>query len=185
MFRGPCIALLILLLAGCATDPAQPALGRPEPVEGWTNYETIYRTGAFYIGGRPTEPGLQRAADAGVTTVIDLGATDLGFDEAAVVEGLGMRYERVPVKSDTFSGADVDRVAEIIAAADGPVLIHCNSSNRAGAMWASYLYRYREANREDAMSAGIAAGMRKPVVIESAERVMTEPRQVKVPLEID
>ena len=54
-----------------------------------------------------------------------------------MVEAQGLRYVSVPVTPETLSLADVEAVEKVLADAGArPVLLHCASSNRVGAVWA-------------------------------------------------
>ncbi len=74
----------------------------------------------------------------GFRTVVNLRTEKEGAaEERAVVEAQGLRYVWVPVTADSFSLADVDAVQKVLDdPSSGPVLLHCASSNRVGAVWA-------------------------------------------------
>jgi uncharacterized protein (TIGR01244 family) len=114
--------------------------------------------------GQPTAQELEHAAEGGVRTVINLRTDgEPGFEwEAAAVERLGLLYVHIPIGGP----GDLTRenVARFDAALDaaiarGPVLVHCASGNRNGALFA-----LREAWREStppdrALAIGRAAGL--------------------------
>jgi uncharacterized protein (TIGR01244 family) len=136
----------------------------------------VTREGHYTFAGQPSEAALERYAAEGGSMVIDLrtqqGRDISGFDERAKVEALGMTYVHIPISPPTLSPADVDRFASAIDAADGPILIHCGTSNRVGGVWAAYLARERGLTAERAIEAGKAAGMRSEDVEQAARRVM-------------
>jgi uncharacterized protein (TIGR01244 family) len=120
--------------------------------------------------GQPDSELLSLAKDAGYTTVVDLRRTteDRGMDEAAEVAALGMQYIALPV--DGANGVTYENAAaldKILAAAEGPVLLHCASGNRVGALHA-LSRKVAGASNEDALAAGLAAGLTRlePVVVE-------------------
>jgi len=111
--------------------------------------------------GQPDSEVLAIAKDAGFTTVVDMrrATEDRGMDEAAVVASMGMRYITLPV--DGANGVTYENAAEldkIMAAADGPVLLHCASGNRVGALYA-LSEKMAGASNEEALAAGKAAGL--------------------------
>lgn len=79
-------------------------------------------------------------------------------DEAAAVEGAGMRYENVPVDMSGVDEALIERVGERIRAAEGPVLVHCASGRRAGAMALMNLAVERGMTAEQCLDAASAMG---------------------------
>jgi uncharacterized protein (TIGR01244 family) len=97
-------------------------------------------------------------------------------EEEAAVKAAGLKYVSVPVTAESLSAKDVDAVAAVLAdPASGPVLLHCHSSNRVGAVWA--LLQLREGKSlEDAEAAGRAAGLTSPTLLEAVRRVAGAPR---------
>ncbi|MEG2804150.1 sulfur transferase domain-containing protein [Stenotrophomonas sp.] len=115
----------------------------------------------LYSAGQPSAAQLQQAAAAGVTTVIDLRQPDedRGFDETRVAEGLGLRYVRIPVAGAAgLTEANARALHTALAQSSGPVLVHCASGNRAGALLA-VLQARDGAPVEAALQFGRDAGM--------------------------
>ena len=99
---------------------------------------TVAPVDGISAAGQPNEAALAVFAKEGYTTVIDLRTEgeDRGMDEAAVVAGLGMEYVVLPISRDGITFESAKTLDEFIEAADGPVLLHCGSSNRVGALLA-------------------------------------------------
>ena len=104
-----------------------------------------------YISGQPTEQGLRELAAQGVTTVVNLRTppemTRIGFDEAALIKQLGMKYVYLPMRGNQefpYSPANVKSFADAMSASKGKVLLHCTVAWRASHMWAAYLIQYRQ-----------------------------------------
>lgn len=125
----------------------------------------LWRDGRILIGGQPDETALGRFQEMGVTVVINLRSTAemddrerVPFDEAAVVDGLGMEYVHIPLGGEDhpYTPQAVDRFADVIERHDGPVLLHCTVAWRASYMWAAYLVSQQGFSLEDAMARGEA-----------------------------
>jgi len=87
--------------------------------------------------GQPSEAEFKVFANSGYTTIIDLKGVkeDRGLDEQAVVKSLGMNYISLPIEDDeAISFENAAKLGLLIANADGPILLHCGSSNRVGAL---------------------------------------------------
>jgi uncharacterized protein (TIGR01244 family) len=115
----------------------------------------------LYTGGQPTAEQLQQAATAGITTVIDLRqpTEDRGFDETATAASLGLHYVRIPVGGAAgLTPAKVQALQAALAQANGPVLLHCASGNRVGALLA-LMKAQQGASTEQALQFGREAGM--------------------------
>lgn len=100
--------------------------GRASPVDGLS------------AAGQPDEAALQVFADSGYAAVIDMrtASENRGFDEAATVERLGMKYVAFPIGGDDITFDKARELDALLQQYDGPVLLHCASSNRVGALLA-------------------------------------------------
>jgi uncharacterized protein (TIGR01244 family) len=153
----------VLLLAAAASAQTLDVPNRHEPLAGITT------------AGQPTAAALEAAANAGYKAVIDLRglAEDRGFDERAAVQRLGMSYVSLPVEG--AAGVTYENAAELdrwLAELPKPVLLHCTSANRAGALLALRA-RLNGADAAAALELGTAAGLTglKPTV----EQKLAEP----------
>jgi uncharacterized protein (TIGR01244 family) len=165
----PRVICLYVLLAVAAVACGRSMQHGPSvvaaPVPDGAQFNNLFQDEGMYFSGQPTEVGLEEMAAAGVTTVINLRADGemaekVPFDESAVVERLGMKYVHLPFTSETFGPSLVEQVADAIDGSDGKMLLHCASSNRVGAMWASYLNRRRDVGLDEAVERGKAVGLR-------------------------
>jgi uncharacterized protein (TIGR01244 family) len=105
----------------------------------------------MFIAGQPTEKALRELSAKGLTTVVNLRMPEemarVGFDEAALVQELGMNYVYIPMRGTTdhpYGPKQLDAFATAMAAADGKVLLHCTIAWRASHLWAAYLIRERK-----------------------------------------
>lgn len=111
--------------------------------------------------GQPDNAVLSTFAEAGYIAVVDLRTDkeDREIDEAVTVMGLGMSYVSMPIDSE--KDINFEKAAEldkILSGFDGPVLVHCASGNRVGALFA-LREKANGATNEAAIAAGKAAGM--------------------------
>ncbi len=128
--------------------------------------------------GQPNLDSLESLAESGYTTIIDLRRPEesRGIDEQAAVEGLGMSYINLPV--DGANGINYENAAALnrfLSGANGPVLVHCGSGNRAGALLA-LTEKLNGADNEAALAFGREAGLTglEPTVRERLENPGTE-----------
>lgn len=115
----------------------------------------------IFIGGQPTERALREMKEKGVTTVVNLRTPEemkssVSFDEAALIEKLGMKYVHLPVRGNAdmpYSPAVLDKFTQALRdAKGGKVLLHCTIAWRASHLWAAYLIRERNIPVEDALA---------------------------------
>jgi len=164
--------LLAALVASCApagSPPAAPA-GGDTPAAAAHSTELLPIPNAripeagVLSGGQPTPEQIEAASKAGFRTVINLRtAEEKGFEwESTEVERLGMRYVQIPVAG--ADGLTRDNVEQIDAALReareaGPVLLHCGSGNRIGAILALRKAWLEGAEPDAALKYGLATGL--------------------------
>ena len=170
-------AVLAVGIGGCAAEPKDQAIAKPEPVAGWDGVKNVSRADRFTFAGQPTESALEKFSGEGGTLVIDLrthqGADAAVFDEQARVEALGMKYAHLPITAASFSRADVDRFAQLAGATKGQILVHCASSNRVGGLWAAYLAITQGVYSQEAIAQGKAAGLHSAEAESATLRVIS------------
>jgi uncharacterized protein (TIGR01244 family) len=129
--------------------------------------ETVVRVGnvvpvqGVTTAGQPDAAALTVFAEQGYKTVIDIRTEpeDRGMDEATVIGDLGMEYIAFPIdKPEAINFDNARELTRLIAESEGPVLVHCGSSNRVGALFA--LQKSLDgADDEVALEYGREAGM--------------------------
>jgi uncharacterized protein (TIGR01244 family) len=124
-------------------------------------------------GGRPRPEHLREAKAQGVRTVINLcpPAEAGDYDEPALVAELGMEYVNIPVSGAAdLTVAKARQLADALADAGPahPVLLHCQSGNRIGALMAVKARFVDGLPPEAALAAGRAAGLKglEPAVVQ-------------------
>ena len=123
--------------------------------------ETIPSDVRFVASGQPDEAMLQAISAAGFSAVVDMrsAAEDRGFDEQKEIERLGMAYVLLPIGSaEEISFENAAVLDQILADNKGPVLLHCASGNRVGALYA-LREKMHGASNDEALVVGKAAGM--------------------------
>ena len=114
--------------------------------------------------GQPEEVHLKRLAEAGYRTVVDLrtpGETPRPDEWGKVVRRAGMEYVNIPVGHKDIDNVTFDRFRELIR--DGgrrPVLVHCSSANRVGALLIPYLILEEDMAPEMAREIAAEVGLR-------------------------
>jgi len=89
--------------------------------------------------GQPDAKAFAIVADSGYVAVIDMRGPNenRGLDEKAVVEALGLEYIEFPlVGREAISFENAQRLDKLLTDIDGPVLLHCGSGERVGAILA-------------------------------------------------
>jgi uncharacterized protein (TIGR01244 family) len=123
-------------------------LGEVHPVDGVTS------------AGQPDEAGFSVFAEEGYVAVIDIRTEgeDRGLDEPSVVADLGMEYVSMPIGRDDITVEKANELGKLLEQYDEPVLVHCASANRVGALMALKAFS-DTGDAELALEVGRAGGM--------------------------
>lgn len=117
----------------------------------------------LWVSGQPDAAQFAALKTAGFGRVINLRplAETPDFDEAALLAALGLDYRHLPVSGP----GDLDR-ARVAALdgllaepTDGPVLVHCATGNRVGALMALRAAWLGQQSEEQALAVGRAHGL--------------------------
>mgnify|MGYP001827704577 FL=1 len=160
--------LAVLLLLGLGTacsvayeqDPGAPSTLKAD-LDAVVEQRQVTPVDGVTTAGQPDAEAFKVFAEAGYVAVIDIrtAGEDRGLDEAAVVQGLGMDYLQMPVGgSDGITFENAEKLDQLIGLYDEPVLVHCGSANRVGALFALHVFR-ETGDMDKALEAGRAAGL--------------------------
>lgn len=136
------------------------------PNELWLDIPNCCTPGTgLCTGGRPRPEHFAQAKAKGVRTVINLcpPGEACDYDEAAVVSGLGLHYVNIPVAGPADITVDKAKaLAQAMAeySPGHPVLLHCASGNRVGALMAMKARFVDGKSPAEALAEGRAAGLK-------------------------
>ena len=173
------MTLLVTLLLAAGCEAAEEATS-PGAVEGpfvWGAVPNVTRLGNLWFAGQPDGAGLEAAKQNGVAVIVNLREPgELRWDEAAAVEGLGMRYYSVPVSRwRPYTARAFDRIAEIVAVnSEKQILIHCGNSNRSGAWLAAQLVQRVGLSVDQALSVARRAGLNQEPFVQRVRAYLAE-----------
>lgn len=127
----------------------------------------LYRD--MLLGGRPTLDQYKALSQSGYTTVIDLRAmSEEGVtEEHKLVQELGMQAVSIPIGGpNDITKESAGQLDQALANANGPVVLHCASGNRVGALLAMRAFWVQGKSPLESLSIGQESGLTKlkPVV---------------------
>ena len=170
MKRYPALALAAALsVAGCAT----PSVGTRLPAVAGA----VSPAPGIVSAGRLDASDIERAREAGIREIIDLtlDAETPGFDEAAAVRNAGLAYANLPLSGPgDLTLENVQAFDAMLRSAERPVLVHCGSGNRVGAMAALRAAWVDGRPAEEAIAVGKSWGL-KGLEDEVRRRIGGEP----------
>ncbi len=184
------VSLLVLLCSatGCSgSDPQRASSDKPQvvadspiqagmatlpaPAEQILNGVMVGED--VLVGGQPDREQLIAIAEGGYRSVINLRTEgEKGNTDPAFVESLGMDYVEIPIGgTDDLTEENARRLASTLEEVERPVVVHCGSSNRVGALFALKAYYVDGLAAEEALLIGQEAGMTRlePVIRQKLE----------------
>jgi len=148
---------LLLLLVSCVSNTAVDvqALERAQ-INNFSAPESL-----VFASGQPTQEQFPVMAQAGIKHVISLRTEgELDWDEAALAKSQGIQFHSISVSGrDGVTSENAQTLETLLQSLDGqPVLLHCGSSNRVGALKA-VTARDGGASIEEALTEGRRWGL--------------------------
>lgn len=151
---------LISLLTFALSDFAAEI---PKDLEGVMNLQ--HPASTLYAAGQPKPDEFVAFAKAGVAHVINLRPPQEApeLDEAAIVAKAGMNYYNIPIAGTSDLTRDNVKQLDTLLGKIGnePVLIHCSSGNRVGALMALRAAWLHNASIDEAIKTGESYGLTK------------------------
>jgi len=167
------VILGVLALAACSQEPTldNDIIGQADIVNLLAPEENIVS------GGQPTEEQFQVLADAGIRHVINLRTPqEMDFDEEALVESLGMEYHSIPVA--VSAGITRDNAQELYDLLENfagePVVVHCASGQRVGALIALSAQQNQGMDAASALEEGQRWGLSSPRLTPVVRQVLDQ-----------
>lgn len=123
----------------------------------------IHLSPKLAVGGQPTASQLIDAKAMGLKQIINLRpvSEDAGFDEAATLADMAVGYHCLPISGRADLTLENVRHFDAMLAAvgDAPLLVHCASGNRVGALFALRAAWLQGAEPEVALQVGKTHGL--------------------------
>lgn len=118
----------------------------------------------LWVGGQPNLDEFSELKKIGIRHVINLRPEMemQGFDEGSYVELLDMTYWQLPIVGmNDLTPQAAEQLDAQLQAAEGPVLVHCASGNRVGALFALHAFFITCLDAESALQVGREHGLTK------------------------
>lgn len=171
-----CAPMLLLACSGATATQAPAQSPTPQVASSTAGLDAFRQPREnLWTGGRPSDADLDAfAATPGGLVISLLSADELG-DEAERVAARNLGFLLIPITGAVDLTEDNARkLGEALRNHEGqPVLLHCGSGNRAGALLAMEAFYVRGENVEAAIALGKNAGLTS---LESAVREHLTPR---------
>ena len=157
--------LSVMIAAACATEAEDTqGAGRLEAMQA-RKAAKFHHIDGYYLTSQPSAEEFRGARDSmGVKAVLNLRFPEESPGEEQIVRDLGLRYENVPFRSpETLSDRVFEDARKILRTHDeSPILMHCKSGNRVGAIWFAFRVLDMGIAPNDALEEAKVVGLKKP-----------------------
>ena len=155
---------LLLATVLCAAQKPDTVVNKLEPSK-CGNVGNLHRFGKIYLAGQPQADDFRIAHEMGIKSVLSIREqSELDWDEKKVVEDLGMQYFHVPFRGPKKLTDDVFAKTRKLFSdkAKHPIMVHCGSANRVGAVWLAHRVLDDALTEEAALAEAKKVGLRTP-----------------------
>lgn len=131
----------------------------------------LHELNGIYLAGQPSGKDLEVARKKGIKSIINLRPKrELSFNEEAIAKKLGMKYYHVPFAApETLTDKVFDQVRTILKDKENrPILLHCGSANRVGAVWLAHRMLDDKLSFEEARKEARTVGLRTQAYLAKA-----------------
>ena len=125
----------------------------------------LHAVKGVYLGSQPSKEDLAQLKADGLKTVVSLRHANetKDWDEAATARELGLAWVHIPWQGpEQLDDAVFDRAREALRTAQRPLLVHCGSGNRVGAVWIPFRVLDEGADLEKAATEARTIGLKTP-----------------------
>ena len=123
----------------------------------------VHSLGDVYLAGQPKPEDFEVAKAEGIKTIINLRhAKEINdVDEEATVKAAGLDYVHLPWNGEGELTDDViQRSRKLFETAERPILMHCGSANRVGALWIPWRVLDGNVSLEEAIDEAKTIGLK-------------------------
>ncbi|QDT23258.1 protein tyrosine phosphatase family protein [Gimesia chilikensis] len=173
--------LLIFCLATYPTtvwgDSKTESVCRMLQAEELGQISPLHRSGQIYLAGQPGEDDFNLIQKAGVKTVINLRPSrELKWDEAMYLKMLNLDYVQIPFRApESLTPAIFDQCRKLLNdKSKQPLVLHCASANRVGAIWLTHRVLDDGLSFEAALAEAKQVGLKTPGYIEQARAYIAQ-----------
>jgi uncharacterized protein (TIGR01244 family) len=143
--------------------------------------QRLHTLGGVFLASQPEKEDFTHAKEGGIKTVLNLREGDeVDWDEGELVKSLGMEYVNIPFKTpSTLTDEVFDKSRKLLGDKEKrPLLVHCSSANRVGAVWLAHRVLDGGKTYDEALKEAKTVGLKLPAYEEKAkdyiERMQTK-----------
>ena len=174
------MSFFFVFISGCSHHHKAMTTEKLEPYECGTITRLHTYQGVF-LASQPQPEDFEQAKMGGVKTVINMRhAHEIKtFDEHELVESLGLAYANPAWNGpDELTDGMLDQIRDLLKTADRPILLHCSSGNRVGAVWLAHRAIDGGLDLDEALTESKVVGLRSPAYEQKVKEYIKRRREM-------
>lgn len=189
MFARLMIAAVVLSFSIVLADDKPAKIEKPKKLEP-AKCGAVKQLHAFddiYLAGQPSAEDFAEFKKRGVKSVLNVRTKEeLDFDEAKTIKSLGLEYHHIPVAGpDALTDENFDKIRKLLnTKEERPLLFHCASANRVGAVWLAHRVLDGGLTYDAALAEAKTVGLKAPSLEAKAKEYIAKQKSKK-PTESD
>lgn len=127
--------------------------------------QRLHTMKGVFMASQPQPADFEQAKMGGIELVVNMrhDSEIKDFHEQTVVEGAGLKYIHLPWNgADELTDEIITESRRIFREEKRPMLVHCSSGNRVGAVWMAYRVLDEGVAMEEALKEAKMVGMKTP-----------------------
>ncbi len=176
---GALLSVVVILSSAAAGDDKSVSkdkkpLAKTEKLEPYEcgKAQRLHTLAGVFLASQPHPEDFKLAKDVGIKTVVNLRKKEeLEWDEQAHVKKLGMEYKHIPFQSPAeLTDIVFDQIRKLLKdKTQRPLLLHCSSANRVGAVWLAHRVLDGGLPYDEALAEAKQVGLKLPAYEEKAK----------------
>jgi uncharacterized protein (TIGR01244 family) len=134
--------------------------------------QRLHTLGGVFLASQPEKEDFSHAKEGGIKTVLNLREKDeMDWDEGELVKSLGLEYVNVPFRAPaTLTDEVFDKTRKLLGDKEKrPLLVHCASANRVGAVWLAHRVLDDGKSYDEALKEAKTVGLKLPAYEEKVK----------------
>ena len=142
----------------------------------------------IFLAGQPSAADFAEFKKRGVKSVLNVRTKEeLDFDEAKTLKDLGLSYHHIPIASaNALTDENFDKIRKLLnTKEERPLLFHCASANRVGAVWLAHRVLDGGLTYDAALIEAKAVGLSAPALEAKAKDYIAKQKAKKPAADAD
>lgn len=185
MFCRLVVAAVALSVSITFADDKPAKIEKPKKLESATcgAVKQLHAFDDIFLAGQPSVEDFAEFKKRGVKSVLNVRTKEeLNFDEAQTIKSLGLEYHHIPIAGpDALTDENFNKIRKLLNSKEQrPLLFHCASANRVGAVWLAHRVLDGGLTYDAALIEAKIVGLKLPALESKAKEYIAKQKAKKL-----